>query len=348
VTSILALRLDRLGDLLMTLPSLLALRRAAPKARIELAVGSWNESVAKRLDFVDAVRVVDAPWAAWGAKASFLEARRALSRQDQHDRFDAVLEFQGDVRVLLLAAFTKAPIRAGYADTGGAYLLTHQGDWDESRSWYWQNLSLVRTLFPDAPEILNPYNFLKESDRERAEVMISAMGLNGDRPLVGIQPSAGRAVKEWGEARFTALVDAMSEHASVVLTGAESDRALVSRIQQRVRTEAKPKLVVGATLLELAAFIERCDVFVTGDTGPMHLSHSVGTKNVAIFGPSDPVRYGPEDGTAHRRVVRHPLYCSPCNMIRRPPNECVSGDGPECLSLVSVEAVRDAVLEALR
>jgi ADP-heptose:LPS heptosyltransferase len=344
---ILALRLDRLGDLVTTLPALQALREAAPEARIELAVGSWNEPIARSLPFVDAVRIVDAPWAAWGKKASFREARRAVASGGP---FDLALEFQGDVRALLLAALSGAPLRAGYGETGGGYLLTHPASWDESRSWYWQNMELVRTLFPgaggsvQAPTV--PYNFLDESDRQEARDLLASSGLAGvPRPLIGIQPSAGRSLKEWEPAKFSSLVDALAGRATVVLTGASADASLVEQIASRAR--ARPGVVLGAPLRAFAALIERLDVFVTGDTGPMHLCHAVGTPNVAIFGPSDPRRYGPDDALGLRRVVRHELFCSPCNMIRRPPSECLRPPAPECLAAISVERVLAAVLEAL-
>jgi ADP-heptose:LPS heptosyltransferase len=80
----------------------------------------------------------------------------------------------------------------------------------------------------------------------------------------------------------------------------------------------------------------------------MHLSHAVGTSNVAIFGPSDPVRYGPEASLGLSRVVREPVFCSPCNMIRKPPAECARAQAPECIAGIKVEQVLDAVIRELR
>ncbi|HEY7817249.1 MAG TPA: glycosyltransferase family 9 protein [Vicinamibacteria bacterium] len=337
---VLALRLDRLGDLLTTLPALELLRRALPEARLELAVGSWNEPVARRLPFVDAVRIVDAPWSAWGAKASFGSARAALGR----DVFDLAIDFQGDVRVLLLMALSGAKLRAGYGDTGGDYLLTHRARWNERRTWYEQNVDLVQALFPEVVPAgpIRPYNFLSDEDRNAAAPHLE----NLKRPIVGLHPSAGRALKEWEPAKFAELADRLSDAASVVLTGSELDRPLVERIVEKAR--ARPANLLGLPLPTFAAVIESLDVFVTGDTGPMHLSHAVGTRNVAIFGPSDPVRYGPDESLQLRRVVRSSVYCSPCNMIRRPPVECVRAITPECLSSVTMEQVLRAIQEALR
>ena len=340
VESVLAMRLDRLGDLVTTLPALELLRKAIPHARLELAVGSWNEPVARRLPFVDRVRVVDAPWSAWGTKASFSAARAALGR----DPFDLAIDFQGDVRVLLFMALSGAKLRAGYGDTGGDYLLTHRAPWDEKISWYEQNVNLVRALFPEvAPtDPIRPYNFVTDEDRREAARLLA----ESKRPLVGIHPSAGRALKEWEPSKFAALADGLSNAATVVLTGSEADRPLVERIWEM--TACRPAKLLGLDLATFAAWIERLDVFVTGDTGPMHLSHAVGTRNVAIFGPSDPIRYGPDESLGLRRVVRSSVYCSPCNMIRKPPAECARVPTPECLSSIAIDPVLRAVREALK
>jgi ADP-heptose:LPS heptosyltransferase len=344
VRSVLALRLDRLGDLLTTLPALALLREALPEARIDLAVGSWNEPVARRLPFVDRVRIADAPWSAWGKKVRFRDTLEALGP----DPFDLALDFQGDVRVLLLMALSGARLRAGYGDTGGAYLLTHEAVWNEKKSWYEQNADLVGTLFPDLRRVpLRPYNFLADEDRREASPLLEPLRAL-KRPWMGIHPSAGRPVKEWEPSKFAALADRLSAFGTVILTGGDADRALVEQIAKR--TTPRPLTLLGVPLLAFAAAIEELDVFVTGDTGPMHLAHALGTPNVAIFGPSDPLRYGPNEGNEPfrgRRVVRSAVYCSPCNMIRRPPRECLLAGTPECLASITVDQVLREVERAL-
>jgi ADP-heptose:LPS heptosyltransferase len=99
-----------------------------------------------------------------------------------------------------------------------------------------------------------------------------------------------------------------------------------------------------ADLMSVAALIARCDVMITGDTGPMHIAHAVGTPIVAVFGPSDPRRYaprGPQD-----RVIRIDLPCAPCNRIRLPPARC-TGITPDCLALIEPARVLEAALEIL-
>ena len=344
---ILALRLDRVGDLLMTLPALKELRRLAPDARIELGVGSWNEELARGLPFVDRVRVVDAPWAAWGKKAGLRRAARAIREGGTPD---LTVDFQGDVRVNLLMALTGASIRAGYGDTGGGHLLTHLGVWDEATSWYRQNVELLTVLFPEANATtpVEPYNFLLSEDRRQAEELLHRRGLDATRrPLIGVHPSAGRAIKQWEVHKFSALIDKLTESTSgrVVLTGAPTDRALVDRVATHCRT-APDRLIGEVGLRGFAAVIEKMDLFITGDTGPMHLADAVGTRGVALFGPSDPRRYRPEHSD-YRTVVRKDVYCSPCNMIRKPPQECSRREAPECIAGISVDRVMEAVLAQL-
>ncbi len=344
---ILALRLDRLGDLLMTLPALKELRQLAPDAEIELAVGSWNEEIARGLPFVDRVRIVEAPWAAWGKKASW---RRAAQAMREGATPDLAIDFQGDVRANLLMALTGASIRGGYGDTGGGHLLTHLGLWDEAKSWYRQNVELLEVLFPSAntAKPIEPYNFLLPEDRRQAEELLRRHGLDAvRRPLIGIHPSAGRAIKQWEVHKFSTLVDGLTESASgrVILTGAPSDRDLVEQVAAKCRTT--PHLLIGEVGLRgFAAVIEKLDLFITGDTGPMHLADAVGSRGVAIFGPSDPRRYRPEHSD-YRTVVRKEVYCSPCNMIRKPPNECSRPEAAECIAGISVDRVMEAALAQL-
>ena len=106
-------------------------------------------------------------------------------------------------------------------------------------------------------------------------------------------------------------------------------------------------LVGRTTLPQLVALARRARLLVTCDTGPMHIAHAVGTPNLAIFGPSDPVRYGPEGEGEKRFVLRQPLYCSPCNMIRKPPPECLALDAPECLQSIGVDRALNAALGLL-
>jgi ADP-heptose:LPS heptosyltransferase len=142
-------------------------------------------------------------------------------------------------------------------------------------------------------------------------------------------------VKQWHAGRFAEVATALGREyrATVVLTGAPADVAVVREVEAGIPAGVHVLNLCGrGDVLDLAAVLQRLAVFVTGDTGPMHLAAAVGTPVVALFGPSVPARYAPRSAVS--RVVRVDLPCSPCNRIRLPPDRC-RGHVPDCLDGIS-------------
>jgi ADP-heptose:LPS heptosyltransferase len=166
------------------------------------------------------------------------------------------------------------------------------------------------------------------------------------RPLVGVHASGGRESKQWHLDRFADVARALASGrgATIVLTGADSDRPQIDRV--RAGLSGVPVIDVGGALElpTLAAVLGELDVLITGDTGPMHLASAMGTPIVALFGPSNPARYGPR--AAIERVLRIDLPCSPCGQVRLPPERC-RGHVPDCLDGIGVDAVVAAAMDVL-
>jgi lipopolysaccharide heptosyltransferase II len=338
---ILLLRLERIGDLLMALPAIAAVRELAPRARIDLVVGSWNEPIARLLDAVDHVELLDAPWLARGgpaaAHAELVRRARAWRR-----RYDLAINFEGDIRSHLLMWLSGTPHRAGFEMAGGGPVLTDVEPYDPSRHVADNLLRLVERAFGRPAHSL-PMREVRlavpESARRNAEALLPT----SDKLLVGVNVGGGREIKQWEPARFGVVAARLSAKygARIVFTGAPGDGAVVSAALRAMPGAVDAIDLTGrADLLALAAVIERCAVFVTGDTGPMHIAAAVGTPLVAIFGPSDPARWGPLARNA--QIVHSSVQCRPCNQIRKPPSRCM-GHEPDCLAAVSVEAVVSAV-----
>ena len=354
VREVLVLRLDRIGDLLMSLPALADLRAALPLARIRLAVGRWSQELAKSAP-VDEVLVWSAPWVGRRSEGSesFGELRRK-ARGLRSAGLDLAVDLQGDVRASVLLWMSGARTRVGYANTGGAYLLTQVVPLDETISWVEQNRRAVAVATGTPVGVSRP-DPLTETDREFAARLLRTLGLEARRPLVGIHPSGGRLVKQWevGRWREVALRLQRDFRATVLITGSEADKPLGEALGAGL--PARPLDLTGKlTVRETMAVIGALDLFLSPDTGPMHMACAVGTPSVAVFGPSDPVRYfSGEHGRpeSRHRVVRTELWCSPCNLIRKPPNECSGPEPPECLQGVAADEVyREAakLLEAGR
>jgi ADP-heptose:LPS heptosyltransferase len=347
---ILLLRLERIGDLLMSGAAIEAVRTLAPEATIDLVVGSWNAAIAQRLAGIDRVETLDAPWLARGAGGSGFARLVRQARGWRARGYDLAINFEGDIRSHALMALSGAPVRVGFDMAGGGPLLTQRVPHDPTQHTAENAARLVEATFgrptPDAHRFFRLH--LADETRARAATILGNGMESRPRVLIAVHASGGRAIKQWDVARFAAAAArlAATHGAAIVLTGAPSDAAIVAEMR-RALEPATPVIDVsgGIDLLTLAGVLEQCALLVTGDTGPMHLAAAVGTPVVGVFGPSDPARYAPR--IAAHRVVRIDLWCAPCNLIRQPPERC-RGVIPDCLQGVTVDAVcaaADALLQ---
>ena len=325
---ILLLRIERIGDLIMALPAIRDVRALAPEAEIDLVVGAWNAELAAALPYVTRVLTMTPRWLARGDGGESFPALVRTAVSWRRRAYDVAINFEPDIRTNLLLALSGARWKAGWTTGGGGALLDRGRAYDTGAHTSANLRQLVADVFSVQPSPSNlPLLVLPDRTREHAAHRLGRTG----RPLAGVHVSGGRLVKHDG--------------ARILLTGSAGDRAMVDQVKAVLSADDVIDVAGEASLLELAALIERCDVFVTGDTGPMHLAAAVGTPIVAVFGPSDPRRYAPT-GPADR-VIRIDLPCSPCNRIRRPPDPCV-GIIPACLTGIPSDRVYDAASAAIR
>jgi ADP-heptose:LPS heptosyltransferase len=349
VREVLVLRLDRLGDVLMTLPALADLRAALPRARIRLAVGAWSAEVAKSAP-VDELLVWSAPWVGRRDEGALPYGELfARARGLRAARLDLALELSADPRAVFLGWLSGARRRAGYANAGLGSLLTDVLPLDETVSWTEESRRAVAAVTGVPTPAARP-DPRTDEDRAFARRLLQTLGLEGRRPLVGLHPSGGRLVKQWALDRWARVVAPLQSEmgATVLVTGSAADAPLAARVAALL-----PTPIVDLTgrlgVRETMAVIGELDLFLSPDTGPMHMACAVDTPSVSVFGPSDPARFfSAAGGPSPRHVVAAAsLWCQPCNLVRKPPAECCGPDGPECLRAVEVEPVLDAARRIL-
>ena len=339
---ILLLRLERIGDLLMSLPAIADVRAAAPKAEIDLVVGSWNAGVARSIRGISKVHVVDAPWLARGTRGSGAAALVGTALGWRARRYDIAVNFEPDVRSNAMLALSGARWTAGYRSAGGGALLDQALDYHPQQHTVDNARRLVRSTLGEGPPPATTGLDIPIEAQNHAEQMLAGRG----RPLVAMHAAGGREVKQWDPARFATVARRLIEErgATLVLTGGPGDSAIVENVKRGLPASNVIDVSNLGDLLSVAAILGRCDLMITGDTGPMHLAAAVGTPIVAVFGPSDPRRYAPRGPLD--RVVRVDLPCAPCNRIRLPPARC-TGHIPNCLAFVTVDRVLAAAVEIL-
>ena len=347
VGRVLLLRLERIGDLLMVLDAIRDARAAWPHAEIDLAVGSWNAPVAALIPEVSRVEIADVPWLAREGRGDTWPALVAKARRWRTRDYDVVVNFEPDIRSNFLAWLTGAPIRLGYSTGGGGAWLTDALEYEPASHVAVNARQIIaRAAGRAAPDQAGSGRWPQLVPPPDAVARAEALVGDAPRPLVGVHVSGGRESKQWHLDRFAAVARelALTRGATIVLTGSDSDRPLVNQVASQLGGLRVIDACGALDLPALAALLARLDLLITGDTGPMHLASAMGTPLVALFGPSNPARYGPLGPGAH--VIRIDLWCSPCGRVRLPPERC-RGHVPDCLDGIDVARVVAAALDQI-
>ncbi|HEX3559611.1 MAG TPA: lipopolysaccharide heptosyltransferase II [Pyrinomonadaceae bacterium] len=330
------------GDAVMTVPALRALRRVFPRAHLTLATRAWAEGIFEDADFIDDLLVNKRETR--GAGAVWGEAREWHAR-----RFDLAVLFPNAFAPALVAALARVPVRVGYAAQGRGLLLTHPlgvPDWRGRRheAYYYLNIvkELEQLLHGSSNEPGEPYVSLEVSGQRRdiARAMLREHGARLERPLVALCPgSTNSRAKRWPAESFAALADMLIEKAcaDVVLVGAGEEMDVSSEVARGMR--GRPVVLTGKTdLAQTAAILSVADLLVTNDTGPAHVAAAAGCPVIVIFGPTNPLTTRPLSPLAE--VVRRPPVCAPC-MLRDCPID------HRCMTAITAEEVCARSLAAL-
>lgn len=346
-TRVLLLRLERIGDLLMTHEAIAMTRRLWPSAEIDLVVGSWNAPLARLVPELSRVDVLDVPWLAREGTGLSWPALVSRVRGWRTRHYDLVINFEPDIRSNFLAWHSGASRRLGYWTGGGGAFLTDALGYDPAAHVAINAQRLLAHVDARAGTRSDGGPRLTMDAASAAAAARTLSGVPAEHRLVGLHVSGGRESKQWHLSRFADVGRQLAQEPDVtlVLTGGAGDRALVDQVKALLGTVAVVDTAGALDLPATAALLSRLTMLITGDTGPMHLAASVGTPVIALFGPSDPRRYGPL--VTHQQVLRVQLPCSPCGQVRLPPERC-RGHVPDCMDGITVAAVVDAAQRWLR
>jgi lipopolysaccharide heptosyltransferase I len=339
---ILVVRLSSLGDVVHTLPAVSALRRRFPEARIDWLVERRHRDVLFENPDVDSVLDVDT--LSW-RKRLFLprtwrdirECLKALRSR----RYDLVLDLQGTVKSAVSAFLARSDRRIGFApdhlkERVAASLYTERVSPNGTRPHVIdRNLYLLRALGIETEERSFPIA-VAEPEAAAARRALDALGLSD---FVIVNPGGSWVTKRWSPEKLGRLASAIESEwrlPSLVLWGPgeeEMAQAVVSASGGSARLAPK------TTLREMIPYLERARLFVSGDTGPMHLASARGVPVVGIFGPTDPARNGPFGG--RDEIVYKAVPCAPCYKHHCP------GYGNVCMTTIELDDVLAAVRRSL-
>lgn len=335
---ILVVRLDNIGDVLLSEPAIAALGARFSEAKIDLLARRAEGGMLAEHPAVSSLIAYDAPWhAAWrGARVDWrIEAARlvGLVQGLRQRRYDLAIELRGDLRDIAVMAATGARVKVGNSSRGGGFLLDHDVSVAEDTHRMEFALAIVSAVGA-AMEPRPPRLHLPAEALAKAESLLPA-----GEPFVAFHLGAGFASKCLPVATFA--VAAMALHGEghrIVVVGGANEHPLVDGLRRLVNFN--PIDLVGKlSILETAAVLGRCRLFIGNDSGPMHLAAAVGTPVVACFGPSDPKLYHPY-GVPHR-IVEVSLPCRPCDLVH-----CIHSEY-RCMTQIPAQAIVTAARELL-
>ncbi|MEW6247809.1 MAG: lipopolysaccharide heptosyltransferase II [Nitrospirota bacterium] len=333
-----------IGDAVMCEPALRAVRNLFPEATISLLVKPAIAELLKGHPAVNQVLVYDDR-----GRHAGLSGKWTLAGVLRRHRFDLAILFQNAFEAALLSFLAGIPRRYGYATDGRGFLLsdpitpTPRAKVKHQVEYYWD---LLRPLGcwgqPDAPRV-----FLSREEESAMAERLAAGGILPSDFLIGVNPgSTYGGAKRWLPERFAETVNRLIEEQGpgigrpmkAAIVGAKGEEALGRTIAGLIR--ATTVVLSGRTTVrELMAVTKRCGLFLTNDTGPMHIAAAFNVPVVAIFGPTDWRTTAPF-GTGHS-LLRHPVDCAPC-LLRECPID------HRCMTGVTAETVYNAAAQQLK
>ena len=341
IRSVLLIRLDNLGDVLLTTPAVKSLKQRFPDARITMLVKEWSFEAVKNNPHIDEIVIFNSSWTVpnqEGRNTATVTGIYHLVRRLRMGRFDLAIDFKGDLRNIFLAYVSGAKRRISYAVRGGGFLLTDVVQYESDIHEIDKNLKLLSSLGINSEDGKMELHS-KAEDVSTMERIFKQKGIDPGRRTIAIHHGGASQFKRWDMEKFVDLAGRLTENNStnVLVFGGPYER----RTSQFAEKPGKGIfLMPDMTICQMAAAFRRCDLLVCNDSGPMHVALAVGTPTVAIFGPTYPKRFGPKD-LGKNKVVRSGLSCSPCWH----PDKPIGCNERICLKSIDVEEVLGAVEE---
>ena len=333
---ILVVKLDHLGDIILTTPVFSNLRQAYPKAELHALTGTWSRTVLERHPDVNKVLEYNSPTFCRTGQPTSLKQTFQLYRALRHQKYDLIVELRGDWRTLWFALGRLTPhrlSRAALQIENRLGLSQFSGTHETTR-----NLDVLR--YAGIPTSVQTATFsVTTADEKWASDSLAIHKIDKQRPLVAIHPGSPIPLKRWLPERYAELADWLiaRKHAQVLFVGVKDEIPIITEIQGLMQG-VSINIAGETTLTQLASILHTCDVFIGNDSGPMHLAAAVGTPTIGLYGPGDPTRFAPM-GVACQ-TIRRKLDCPPCLGAT-----CQFGkDG--CMFKIQVTDVRQVLEEA--
>lgn len=341
INKVLVINLGGIGDCLLSMPSLKALRRLYPNAHLAVLTLSRSRDVLNRADFLNEIIPIDLRGKGWSRLCRLLiDLRR--KRFDMIINMRTMVSFRSAVKMAFIFWFIGSKYRVG-RDTGkkGFFLnVKVPENYPGIKHEMEYNLDIIRILGGKTDDAKLEFHIKKE-DMEFADNFLRSRGVQPGDALIGISPGAPHPSRRWPLENFIEVGNILSKAGCKILVMGARDEGYIKDELQRTGSPDFLSTIGEIDLGQFAAFIKRCDIQIANDTGAMHIAAAVGTHVVAILGPGSIENYDPRKMSCKATVFYKKVDCAPCEKAHCDSLICLRGISPKevagkCLEILGM------------
>ena len=342
---ILIIKLTSMGDVIMSLPVAENIRQHDPDAVIGWVTEDKSLEAVQDYDGVDKLYVFKKRQIeAWAKKHAYIKIIKyvlSFAKEIKRDKWEVALDLQGVFRSSLLPYLARIPKRVAYTKGLHKVFLTKNVDkkgfpGGHAVEWY-QFMAREAGLISGHGKITLFYPLSDDKKRFAAEITAKYRARG---PVVGISPLTRWDTKNWPAEYYTRLIVLLAEkNVTALVFGGPAESAFADSV---IGDSTNGVNLAGKlTVSELAAVISETDLFISGDSGPMHVAAAAGVPQIALFGPTDRHLTGPWSDKAF--VMESGAECAPCFHKACP----LQSDKKKCMFAITPEDVREKVMELI-
>jgi heptosyltransferase-2 len=324
-----------IGDAIMTIPAIDSIRATYPQSHIAVLAKSWLADTYKLFAAADEIIIYETKYD--NATGVFLLAQILRKR-----KFDAAILLQNAIEAAIMSRAAGIPVRAGYDSDGRGILLTHR----VKRSKEIRGLHQI-DYYLEMVKALGCVSVNKEMHLETKINQVDAQSTlrkyiaGYQKPLIGIAPGASYGpAKRWFPERFASVADKIAAgfNCEIILLGGKSDAEVADKVCKSAHS-ALINLAGKTDLKDAVHLISDCRLFISNDSGLMHIAGALNIPAIAIFGSTNPATTSPPGNQSI--IVRREVACSPC-LRKTCPTDF------RCMDLITANDVYDAAYNLLK
>ncbi len=305
---ILVIKLDHIGDVLLSTPVFSNLKKTYPDSDIHALTGKWSQVILENNPNVTQVLEYNSPTFTRTGRPTSLSNTIRLYKFLRHQKYDLLIHLRGDWRTVWFSLFRLTPIRL----CRPYYQITNKLGFNKFSSTHetTRNLDVLNKAGIQTPITDTSFSITKENSNWTIQ-FLTEHEIDREIPIIAIHPGSPIAIKRWEPQNFAELGDWLINNTGgqILFVGVKDENQIIQKIQELMNRDSHN--IAGLTTIpQLASVLQQSKLFIGNDSGPMHLAAAVGIQTIGLFGPGNPNRFAPVGDNCH--YIWKKQDCRPC------------------------------------